>query len=759
MGFVVAAIAALTVTEVVVGLIAIVVLWEPVLKPALKAIAGLFGIKDHDVIKTNMTSQRMIDDATLNKFQSKLALKHQKQPDSSIIDKLQEVTASARGRVQGAYYKAKNYTTDGLPTTNIRARNIDSAALLAAIQTTVPNAIVIDSQLDMPTKEEYIHYEFQGLYGYNNLANTLTYNGVTQYLTGISYNYTTNQYDCTVTEYEDVTESTTTTTVVTVVILDATTDTVTTTVSDRVVVIGNTTGIIVSDTTTVTSTVVTTAPTGTVSASTVVGATTTNVVVNGRTVSTSVITHAAYNTVTYVIARYYTTNINDYSYWLYDIATGVFPNVDNSSSNKQAQDLLPVITIRNNLVNTEDTPKTGSLYKDTDKLLKVLGLDLHDLTTEIKKNPDIASVDDAFVHFGVSPSDQHPIVSRVLYETFYAIYADNALNHGSDGFMATYESGPMKLGMAWIAQSLVSTTGSIGKIGTYKHSIVGKDLIMQYQDNEFSYSTLTITNLNNVSFIARGALQGTSDKALSDPDFNIPVSYSLVQSLSSIDQTAFMAKALRVTFYSLVIQHIKWYQTGAFATFMQIVGVIVMVVGCIYTACLSNLTSTAVQNALIATVATGVALKLIVKYVHTPWLRALLTVVVIVAGAAYGGGFKGGMLSVQSLTTIVTAFGTGMSTYAQAGMEQLQERETVFQLAVSKRQKEIDEANKSMNQGLSLQDTTQLAVYDPVKQYITSTVDYMMYVARDVQYDFGLLYNYDIMTKDYYDNKLRVALT
>jgi len=71
MGFVVAAIAALTATEVVVGLIAIVVLWEPVLKPALKAIAGLFGIKDHDVVKTNMASQRIISDATLNKFQSK----------------------------------------------------------------------------------------------------------------------------------------------------------------------------------------------------------------------------------------------------------------------------------------------------------------------------------------------------------------------------------------------------------------------------------------------------------------------------------------------------------------------------------------------------------------------------------------------------------------------------------------------------------------------------------------------------------------
>jgi len=313
--------------------------------------------------------------------------------------------------------------------------------------------------------------------------------------------------------------------------------------------------------------------------------------------------------------------------------------------------------------------------------------------------------------------------------------------------------------MAWVAQSLVSTTGSIGKIGTYKHSIAGKDLIMQYQDNEFSYSTLTITNLNNVSFITRVALQGTSDKALGDPDFNIPVSYSLVQSLSSIDQTTFVAKALRVTFYSLVVQHIKWYQTGAFATFLKVIGVIVMIVGCVFTACLSNLTTATVINALIATVATGIALKLIVKYVHTPWLRALLTVVVIVAGAAYGGGFKGGMLTVQSLAAIVTAFGTGMSTYAQAGMEQLHKSETGFQLSVSKRQKEINKANKSMNQGLSLQATTQLAVYDPVQAYITSTVDYMMYVARDIQYDFGLLYNYDIMTKDYYDNKLRVALT
>jgi len=753
-GTILAIVEAITVTEVIIA-VALVVLWDPIVVPILKAIAGIFGIHDHDIVKTNVMSQRIINDNTLNKFQTRLALRHQKQPDSTIISKLQDVTGSARGRVQSAYYKAGHHTAAGLPVTNIRARNINETALIAAISNTVANPVILDYKLDVPTKTEYIHYKFQGLYGYNNLANTLMYNGILHYLTDITYNYGTNNYDCTVTQYEDVTESTTTTTTVTVTALNSTTDTVRTVVTQRVISTGNTTGTIISDVTTVQSDTSTTAATGTVTPTTTTSVATTNTVVNGHTISTSIISQVAHNTVTYVIARYYTTNVNDYSYWLYDISTGVYPNVDNSKNNKTAKDLLPVITIRNNLVNTEDLSKTSTLRKDTEELLSVLGLNLHDLTAEVKKNPNIGSIDDAFVHFGVSPADQDPIVSRVLYETFYGIYADDALRSSTDGFMATYESGPMKLGMGWKTQTLTVAAGTIGPIGTYAHSINGKDLTLQYQDTVFSYTTLVIGNLNNVSFISRGSLQGTTNNALNDPAFNIPVSFSLVQKLSSIEQTVFIAKALRITFYALVVQHIKWYQTGIFATFLQIISIVIIIVGLLT----GQLELISLVHMLLIAAATGIALHLIIKYVHSPWLRAVLTVVVVLIAADVGGMFQNGLISVQSVSSIVTAFGTGMSTYAQAGMEILNKKTDKFHTLAEKRQAEIDSAKKKLNQGLGVQDIEQLNTYDPIRQYITSTVDYMMYVARDIQYDFDLAYNYDIIAKDYYDNKLRVALT
>ena len=439
---------------------------------------------------------------------------------------------------------------------------------------------------------------------------------------------------------------------------------------------------------------------------------------------------------------------------MYDIATKTFPAIDDSSSNVSSEDLLPVIIIRNNLVNTKDTNKNGSLYKDTTKVLKVLGLSLDDITAEINKNPDIGTIDDSFVHFAISPNDTDPIVSRMLFEMFYAIYADNNLVNGSEGYSATYESGPMKKGLGWVSQSLISTNGTIGKVGTYSHSISGKNLVMKYQNNVFSYSTLTIVNLNSIDFITRGALSGTTDHSITDDSFCIPISYSLVQKFSNIEQTAILAKSLRITFYALVVQHIKWYQQGIFGTFLKIIGVIVMILGCIYSGC----TASSVGYAIVMAAAVGLALKLIMKYVHVPWLRAVLSIVVVIVAAYAGGAFDTGMLSANGLTTIVTAFGTGVSIYAGAALENINKDRSAFNSLIEKRQSEIDNASKNYNKGLVLSDIAELQSYDPVQEYITSTVDYMIYMSRDIQFQFDMLYNYDIMTTDYHDNKLRIAL-
>ena len=742
------------------------VAWEGIVITSMwKETAALFGIRAEDVVSTNSASQRLIDDSNLDTFRTKMALKLQSDSTSSVISKLEEATNAARGRVQSIFYYAANKTVEGLPITNIKARNINENVLITAISNTDINPIILSSNIDTPTKEEYVKYSYQGLYGYSNLTNSMIYNGKEYYLTDITYNYTTNLYDVTITQYEDMLIDVYTRTVISITSVDATYDNKNEVVSERTVKTGATSGTVISDVTTEVSNTNTSILVGTVSNSDTTTGPVTSTVTNGTVLNTVYLTHNAGNTVSYIIAEYYTTNSANWKYWLYDISLTTYPGIDDSSSSVTVNDLLPVMTIRNNLVNTQDTDHNGELYKSTEHLLKILGIDLKDMTDEVNKNPDIASIDDAIIHFGLSPSDTDPVVSEVLYETFYTLYQDDSLTTSTNGHRATYKSGPMNLGLVWESQSLISTGGSIGPVGTYKHKIVSTTLTptsttattnleLQFQDTTFSYSTITLTNVNNVSFISRGGLQGTSNKAISDPEFNIPISFEMVKRLSSIKQTIFLAKALRITFYTLNIQHLKWYQTGAFAIFIQIIGIIIIIVGCIYSAC--SLSS--IGYALLIYAGATLALKIIAKYVKTPWLRAVLTIIVVVIAFWAGGGFDSGLMNVQALTGVVTAFATGVSTYSQMKLSELNTEKTQFERSADTRMKEIQDASASYNKGLTVSDVEELNQYDPIKEYITSKVDYMMYVARDVQFNFDSLYDYDIIVKDYYNNRLRIAL-
>jgi len=731
------------------------VAWAGILTPVLKEIAGFFGIKDKDVIHTNVNSQRIITNNNVVKDTiTRLALRHQISPDNSVISQLSVLTSSSKGRYHGYFEKGKNDYIDGLPTTQIKTTYADKPKIKAVIDSVYSIDCTISyADIHVPTKYEYVEFTLQGSYNYKPWNNTLIYNGKygnqVYILDTIAYNYTNNNYDIDIHAEETRTTQDSTVTVITISAgSDSKHDTKTTDVYSRVLVTGSITGI-VSDVSTKDSETSVQIAKGSESNSK-------TEVINSTTYAYNVV----YDTQTFTIAsylpnldyvvKYYTTSSTEWKYWIYDESTGTYPSLAYEFNVLTNLDMLPVITVRNNFINS-NADKSSVRYKDSQRMMRILGLDLNTFTKEIDKNPNIKDVADVFVHFGISLNETNEIASKLLFDMFDTIQPDSA--NGSK-YHITFKEGPMNMAIAWNDMTSVIHNGVLGKLGYANHSVSGDTLTIRKQTGPNQYTELTLHNMSNVTFIHRQGLWGTVNTHITDSNFFLPISQYHVSKYSALEQMELMMLSLRTTQYAAVIQHIKWYQTGIFAIFLQVVAVVIIVVGCVYSAC----SASTLGVALLTMAATSMALKWVFEHTHNPWLRGLAVVVAAVISGNFNGFSNVGILSqAATLTTMVSEFA---NIYVSDQMYKLQHKETAFDLELNKRIKSLKEKRRELyaEAKVGLKYVTKLATLNnPIQYFKTTSVSYMMYIARDVQYDFGMLYDYDIMVKDFYSQKLSIS--
>jgi len=756
--------------------------WKEVLLPILRDIGGLFGIADKDVIHTSINSQRVItSDTVVGDTMVKLALRHQKDPDNSVISKLAKMTSGSRGKYNSYYEKGKNGYIDGLPDTRIKTIYADEAKIKAVIDSVYSINCVIDyADIHVPTKYEHVKFVLQEnlSYQYKAWNNTLTYNGAygvqTYVLDTVNYNYTNNNYDLSVSAHETQTTQNSTVTVSTITSINAANDNRNTKTYSRVLLTGEISGVI-SDVSTLLTEINTTIPANSEVSATVEVVDSTTYGYDVMYDTQALVISSYIPNLDYVV-KYYTTSNTEWKYWVYDESTGVYPTLTYEFSVLTNLDMLPVITVRNNFVNS-NVDKTSVRYKDSKDMMKVLGLNLDTFTDEISKNPDVDKVADVFVHFGLSFNETNTLASKLFFDMFSTVQPDNT---SGKKYSITFSEGPMNMAIAWTDMTSIVHNGVLGELGYAEHDISIIDTVATFnnaasteavvkirkQTGPEQYTEVIMHNMSNVTFIDRQGLWGTVNIQVNSSDFFIPISQYHVSKYSGLEQMEIMAMSLRTTQYAAILQHVKWYQTGAFSIFLQILGVIIIIVGCIYSAC--SVAGLGVE--LIIYAATTLALKWVFAHTHNPWLRGLAVVVAIIVGAE-GSAFAqtGSMLSATQLVNSVTTFSAtnvalGVTTaasfvdiYTADQMYKLEGRKTAFDSALQHRVKSLREKQRALYAGakVTVKDMAAMATkVDPIQYMKTTSVDYMMYVARDIQYDFGILYDYDIIVKDFYNQKL-----
>lgn len=737
-------------------------IWKAVLEPVLEFVLGLFGIEDEDIISTNVSVQRIIkDDEAIAAIMTKVCLEKQKDASIGIMDRFLAHTQKVRARYNAYFKYGKNDLAVGLPEANLKAIKIDNELVKNVIDSVYGiNCTILESKITAPDKYEYVYAKFHDLYGYKPYNNELPYLGDIYRITNIDYNYDLDRYDVYITSYEDRTTVVTTTTIVTITNIDATNDNKNTAVTRRTVVTGTKSGTISDDTVEV-SNVNETIPkdSETDSTSNTVDTTT----VYDVTYATTSIPTAAYNPTRHYIVKYWYVTASEWYYWIYEESSGTYPTLDNTNYRTTNLDMLPIVPLRNATINV-NANKESVAYKQAKEILNYVGLDVDQLVDGISQNDQIANIEDAFVHFGINPNDQDPVISKMLYEIFEYSFNDAGLggvDGSAKGFTATIQEGPFNAAIAWASQSRVISDGVIGPLGSYKHSIVGKSLIVQKQEEPKKYVTITMNDMSSITLIDRQGLVGASAADVGHENFYVPLSIYLVNKLSPIEQTLLFNKSLILTIYAAQVQHLEWYETEAFGNFLQLVGIAIFLFSGFDPSTFFTMSGLFKAGAYMAGM---LVLQEVLKSVDSPFIRVLVT---LAAAYAMGGGFDkvnfefvspmALLDSVTNFCTALTVVTSSISVVLGADMAELQVQQQQFRNKVETVRAEQEAAKAELYTPFGAAYTSNLKQIEEVSPYLYG-VDAMMYRARDVQYNFDAMYDYDALTSDFVSNKLRLGV-
>jgi len=760
--------------------------WEYIGYPILEFTMGLLGIKDEDLITTSVSTQRIIQDTDgFNASMTRLALLHQDDPDSSVIEHYVQIASEMRGKFSTYFETGKNNSI-GLPYTNIRSMSLPKSVVQGPINDYAgTTTVILKVNKVEPNKDEWVGYSLQNTNNYKPHTGSLLIDGVTYYIKSIDYNYDTDKYDVYCEYSEDVTTTITTTTTITITNIDSDNDNKNTVVTEHTVVVGSITGTL-SDTTVELSNTDETIPID----SEVDSVTEVEEVNYSILTYSKVLTVASYVPKLYAVATWCKTSETDteWYYWLYKIGSGTYPDIDNSDVSVGSLELMPIVTLRNNFVNT-NADKTSTKYLESKELLDTLGVDIDEMTASINDNPDIGSIADAFIYLGVDLRDSTPEIDKLVYETFAQMYEDSGLYTEDDkadalegsadtgGYSAGIQDGAYNIILGWKHQTKYVKSGIIGPVGTYSKSISGNDLIMRKQTAEEYYTVYTMTSVTGVTFIDRQGLVGTVGKDLSQ-GIDMPLGFFFLDSLDAGEQMRIFPYVLKLSIYAADVTHLEWYETGAFASFLKLIAIVVAVVVTVLTLGSASSLSVAIismAEMLAIGLATGYALKLLMESSAPDWIKAIGAVALLITSIWLGAGVNSGeFLTATQLTSAVTSSATAvvgtasaaitglsnaMIVYEQVKMEELNKDVQAFQAEYDLRQQVIDDAYEHLTTGLDVTDVQWLMDREYPDAYLRGPDAFMYKAKGEIQYDYSTLYDYSTYKDEFVTAKLQVGIT
>ena len=734
----------------------------------------IFGIGPEDVVSVNISDTLLFsEDTNVSETLTQIALYHAKS-DTGIITLMSQATSRTRASYNNYFYKGESgQYSPGLPDTTISSTTIPREKLKIIIDAEYGiSATIVTATRNIPTQEDYIYSKLYTSYKYDSLSNSMKYLDVIYNIITIDYDYGSNTYEVIIARKSTVV----TTTTITVVEEDDIATATTVVEVKRVLAEGE----IIESTTTSSAEVSVGTPSSVE-----------KVYVEDSMYEPYYLTYDASANVNYYVVSFYTVDNSKLYHWVYEIGSEAYPEIEVGDPYITNLEMLPIVALRNNKISiTEDI--SSPEYLEAKDILATIGLSPDTLLESIESNPDVGSIESAHIHFGVDPKVSDPIIAKALFSMFEFIYNDSLVSVNADSYTIVTTEAKYNATLSWKGYNKTTNIGIVAELNECTNEIVNiptgevtdnvlynstipedlitnpktleetvRTLVLQKQVTGTEYEEYRITYLTSSTFIQNAGFYGVATGTMDVGVLTIPISKFLIDKLTPIEQMELLTRSLRLSVYAIQITHLKYYQTEAFATLIQVIMYIVAIVIFVFTWWSGGATSAAFIAAvegLLYALAAAYAFKLLLDSTDIVWLKAVITIIYIAVAVYAGGGEIEGFISSDTLLFSVSAF-TEMSTSILVDKyEDLELESQKFIDSSTAAFKTLEEKSNEFNSYLSTDFVSGLATTSEIQKYIIGP-DFMIYRAVGMQYEFGLLKGGGIYDNIYdYDKYYKVGM-
>lgn len=706
-----------------------------VIDKILTPIMNFLGFTDEDVYLAEIIACKVFNEDLLDSTRKRLHSEYMVN-GTGAFKYAQDYSKTGDNQFGQYYRRGKWYYVDYLPTSQLNAISIDTSSILDIISNINKKQVnILDIFLTVPTDDDWCKYQLQEIYDYDLLNDSLKLDDKYYQFDRSIYISSNNTFDAvvkTVTEQnhikykateiqqeiisiEELEPNPTTPDI----LQDKITYNYITITEERLLVTAVATNYVLEDT-------------GFIETERVIE--TKEVIVNrGNTIAEGVISRneeLVSDIVITVPLEYLHLNIPSHSHsmiyvvsyivpftgkkklWMYNPKSGYYPQLNAPASKVTNLEMYPVAMLRNDKKDITETK--GKRLESTEYLLDGIGIKVEDLVKGYKDNPDIEKVTSAFFMLGVSPSNNKHIVSRVLFEFFDFIYYKMPFTSSNDNtYAASIKENPFNASVVWTPVLATIKPGRFASLGTYQHIRNGSRMTVRGQTEPNQYKEFIVDDFQGINIIREGGYNGGVHLDQNNTNLIVPLSPDIVNRLTLMEKTALLGESAYLIFYAVEHQHIKWYQTSKFANFLKVFSFCLTIVITIASFGSASYAGVAWQSAVLGalkTVAIGaavtLALKVISSNVAIPWLRAVLSVAVVVAGMAASGVFDD--LTWLDATQLCKLPSLAGDIFAGNDLQELQNDVKNFQSQYEQRDKTFQAAFNSINSGLEATDITQI---------------------------------------------------
>ncbi len=432
-------------------------------------------------------------------------------------------------------------------------------------------------------------------------------------------------------------------------------------------------------------------------------------------------------------------------FFTYKYGSGVYPTLDGVFRETYVAadaNFYPLTHFRNKKMDMS-IDKTSRFYKDSQEMLRHLGMDYGAIAEAINENPDVGDVQQATMMFAVPANTSNQEELRYLHSFFHKWWVALGQGYASPNAQniqellsdsGTYMGGRnaiviqdalMKMFLSSQGIFFQKRAGSIGSVGfcsgevstrteniSYLDVMTGGTIsipatvrtqIFRKQVSFAVYEEVQIVGLQMI-YEVEGDHRVLADEG--DDILLIPIDRSLLEDWSMPDKEKLLSRSLHYVFNSLVEQTVKWYQQGWFSTFLIIVAVVITVLsyGSSWQTLAAALAAGTITFAALAyTIIVGLVEYLVTTYAVTYFVKAVGVEVAFIAAliAAMAGmyqAYQAGSLTAapmaKELLQVSNALSKGVGNAQKGLMQDLLAEASEWEQYVKEQTKTLETAEE-----------------------------------------------------------------